>query len=53
VARHCGIEVDDARLHDSRYDIELTRRLWLSAREIIDRGRLPKQQAVQGTLFDF
>jgi DNA polymerase III subunit epsilon len=54
VARHCGIEVDDTRLHDSRYDIELTRQLWLAAREIIDRGRLPKpQQEVQGALFDF
>lgn len=54
VARHCGIEVDDSRLHDSKYDIDLTRRLWLAAREIIDRGRPPKPQTeVQGALFDF
>lgn len=53
VARHCGIEVDDVRLHDSQYDIDLTRHLWLLAREIIDRGRLPQQQNVQGSLFDF
>ncbi len=53
VARHCGIEVDDSRLHDSQYDIELTRELWLIAREIIDRGRVKKQPEVQGTLFDF
>jgi DNA polymerase III subunit epsilon len=39
VARHCGLTVDEKRLHDSLYDIELTRMLWLAARDLIDRGR--------------
>ncbi len=53
VARHCGIDVDDSRLHDSQYDIELTRRLWLSAREIVERGNRQEQESVwtQGELF--
>ncbi len=53
VARHCGINVDDSRLHDSQYDIELTRQLWLSAREIIERGSRQEQKSVwtQGELF--
>jgi len=53
VARHCGLEVDDSRLHDSGYDIELTRRLWLAAREILQRGRpaAPRTE-VQGNLFE-
>jgi DNA polymerase-3 subunit epsilon len=53
VARHCGIDVDDSRLHDSQYDIELTRRLWLAAREIIERGNRQEQETVwtQGELF--
>jgi DNA polymerase-3 subunit epsilon len=52
VARHCGITVDDRRLHDSRYDIELTRELWLSARRIINRGDPFEQPSgTQGELF--
>jgi len=53
VARHCGINVDDSRLHDSQYDIELTRQLWLSASEIIERGSRQEQKSVwtQGELF--
>ncbi len=53
VARHAGIEVDDSRLHDSQYDIDLTRRLWLAARDIVDRGRAAPPAGVQGNLFDF
>ena len=53
VARYCGIDVDDSRLHDSRYDIDLTRQLWLLASEVIERGRRPEVQEVQGSLFDF
>jgi len=53
VARHCGIDVDESRLHDSRYDIDLTRHLWLAAEEIIQHGRPRPPAAVQGTLFDF
>jgi len=53
VARHCGIEVDDTRLHDSQYDIDLTRQLWLSARQIVDRGRNDTPLWTQGKLFDF
>ena len=53
VARHSGIKVDDKRLHDSRYDIELTRELWLTARKIIDRGNSSNVQLswTQGELF--
>ena len=53
VARYCGIEVDDTRLHDSQYDIELTRKLWLAAIEIIDRGKDEEPLWTQGKLFDF
>ncbi|WP_221252148.1 3'-5' exonuclease [Desulfuromonas versatilis] len=53
VARHCGIEVDDTRLHDSMYDIELTRALWLEARRIIEQGRSVPPPGTQGELFDF
>jgi len=51
VARYCGIKVDDNRLHDSLYDIELTRDLWLSAREIINRGNHEQPTWTQGELF--
>lgn len=54
VARHCGIEVDDSRLHDSMYDIELTRLLWLAARDLLGRGQQPPppaQPGEQGELF--
>jgi DNA polymerase-3 subunit epsilon len=51
VARHCGIKVDDTRLHDSQYDIELTRELWLAVCEIIDRGNDEKPAWSQGELF--
>lgn len=51
VAKHCGINVDETRLHDSQYDIDLTRQLWLSAREIM-RQRKPDQSVwTQGELF--
>ena len=53
IAAHAGIEVDESRLHDSQYDIELTRNLWLSAKQIIDRSGTPLQQGEQGKLFDF
>lgn len=53
VARHCGLEVDEARLHDARYDIDLTRQLWLAAEAIIERGRPQPPPAEQGSLFDF
>ena len=53
IAAHAGIEVDESRLHDSQYDIELTRNLWLSAKQIIDRSGTPLQQGEQGELFDF
>ncbi|MGW8313096.1 MAG: 3'-5' exonuclease [Desulfuromonadales bacterium] len=51
VARHCGINVDDTRLHDSLYDIELTRELWLSARRIIDWRGDEQPSWTQGELF--
>lgn len=51
VARHCGIKVDDSRLHDSQYDIELTRELWLSACKIIERGNNEQPKWSQGELF--
>jgi len=53
VAKHCGIDVDDSRLHDSQYDIELTRELWLAARQIVDRGNKDQPAWKQGELFDF
>ncbi len=53
IAKHCGIKVDDSRLHDSQYDIELTRELWLSACKIVDRGSDKKPLWQQGKLFDF
>lgn len=51
VAKHCGIKVDATRLHDSQYDIELTRELWLSACEIIGRSNEEKSAWSQGELF--
>ncbi|RLB63970.1 MAG: 3'-5' exonuclease [Deltaproteobacteria bacterium] len=51
VARHCGIKVDDSRLHDSQYDIELTRELWLSAHKIINQGNKEQPSWSQGELF--
>ncbi len=51
VAKHCGINVDDSRLHDSQYDIELTRQLWLSARKIIDHSSRQEPVWTQGELF--
>jgi DNA polymerase III alpha subunit (gram-positive type) len=52
VARHCGINVDDRRLHDSQYDIELTRELWLSACRMINRAHQTKPPSwTQGELF--
>ena len=51
VARHSGIDVDDSRLHDSMYDIELTRQLWLSACDIIARGEQQQPAWTQGELF--
>jgi len=53
VARYCGIKVEEDRLHDSQYDIELTRQLWLAARRIIDRGNTHEQEPdwTQGELF--
>ena len=51
VARHCGIKVDDSRLHDSQYDIELTRELWLAAHEIINQGNKEQPSWSQGELF--
>ncbi|MBE0501118.1 MAG: 3'-5' exonuclease [Desulfuromonadales bacterium] len=53
IAAYAGIEVDQSRLHDSQYDIELTRTLWLSAKQIIERGGTPLQKGEQGKLFDF
>lgn len=53
IAAHAGLEVDESRLHDSQYDIELTRDLWLSAKQILDRGGAPLQKGEQGKLFDF
>jgi DNA polymerase-3 subunit epsilon len=53
IAAYAGLEVDESRLHDSQYDIELTRSLWLSAKQIIERGGTPLQKGEQGKLFDF
>lgn len=51
VAAYAGLDVDESRLHDSLYDIELTRNLWLSARQIIERGGTPLKKGEQGLLF--
>ena len=51
VAKHAVIEVDDSRLHDSRYDIELTRQLWLSACKITAQGEQEQPAWTQGELF--
>ena len=51
VAKHSGIEVDENRLHDSQYDIELTRELWLSACKIINLGERQQPAWSQGELF--
>jgi len=51
VAKYCGIDVDDTRLHDSQYDIELTRELWLSACKIIKQGERQQPAWSQGELF--
>jgi DNA polymerase-3 subunit epsilon len=51
VASHCGIKVDNTRLHDSQYDIELTRELWLSARKFVRQNKNEKPPWVQGELF--
>jgi len=51
VAKYAGIDVDETRLHDSHYDIELTRKLWLAANE---RFRPPQEASsnwTQGELF--
>ena len=53
IAAYAGIEIDASRLHDAQYDIELTRSLWLSAKQIVERGGTPLQQGEQGKLFDF
>ena len=53
VARHCGIDVDESRLHDSSYDIDLTRELWSRAVEIVARGQNREPLWTQGKLFDF
>ena len=53
VAKHCGIEVEEDRLHDSRYDIDLTRELWLLACDRMRGARPATEPAVQGSLFDF
>lgn len=51
VAKHAGIDVDESRLHDSQYDIELTRELWLSACRIIARAEQQQPAWTQGELF--
>jgi len=51
VARRAGITVDDSRLHDSMYDIELTRQLWLSACTIIAPPKNAAPAWTQGELF--
>jgi DNA polymerase-3 subunit epsilon len=51
VAKHAGIDVDDSRLHDSQYDIQLTRELWLSACNIIAQGEQKQPAWTQGELF--
>ena len=51
VAKHCGIDVDDARLHDSQYDIELTRELWLKAMQMFNHQPADQSGWTQGELF--
>jgi len=51
VAKYSGIDVDESRLHDSQYDIELTRELWLSACKIIKRDVQQQPAWSQGELF--
>ena len=51
LARHCQIDVDDKRLHDSQYDIELTRQLLLKACDIINLTRFESTDGIQGELF--
>jgi len=51
VARYCGLNVDANRLHDSMYDIELTRDLWLSACKIINQKSQEQPVWTQGELF--
>ena len=51
VAKHIGISVDESRLHDSEYDIELTRKLWLNAFEITHPNPSPEDIWTQGELF--
>jgi DNA polymerase-3 subunit epsilon len=52
VARFCGIEVDDERLHDSQYDIELTRALWLEGKKSLCKEPAAASQGwTQGELF--
>lgn len=52
VAQYAGIEVDETRLHDSQYDIELTRNLWLRAKEIFEPRSRDLAPGEQGSLFD-
>ena len=51
VAAHCGLDVDSTRLHDSHYDIELTRQLWLAACDIIHPPKQSPGEWEQGELF--
>lgn len=51
VAKHCGISVDDSRLHDSQYDIDLTRQLWLSACNLMQPDNTAQPAWTQGELF--
>jgi DNA polymerase-3 subunit epsilon len=51
VAKYCGINVDDSRLHDSLYDIELTRELWLSAFQMLAQNKSDQAVWTQGELF--
>ncbi len=51
VAKHCGLSVDDDRLHDSQYDIDLTRQLWLKARTVMQQRPVEQPTWTQGELF--
>lgn len=51
VARHCGVEVDETRLHDSQYDIDLTRQLWLKASSLLQQKQSHQSSWTQGELF--
>jgi DNA polymerase-3 subunit epsilon len=51
VAEHCGVEVDALRLHDSQYDIDLTRQLWLKARKLLQKQPAGQSSWTQGELF--